>query len=252
MSTNEPRIYVGTSGWNYRHWRGTVYPPGLKPANWLHYLSRELDSLEINSTFYRIPSEDSLQNWQSNCPPSFRFALKMWRGITHYRKLANCREFLERYFHIVDQFEPQHQGPLLVQLPSGQAKDLEKLERFLEELRDSSAHRWQVAVEFRHDSWLAADVYRMLDKQGAAICLHDMTGSGAASEPNDTPFVYVRRHGPAEGKYNGSYSSGMLEQVERCGQRWVREGKTVFIYFNNDLGGHAFHNAKELMSVLAT
>jgi uncharacterized protein YecE (DUF72 family) len=106
-------------------------------------------------------------------------------------------------------------------------------------------------VEFRHDSWLCPEVYRMLDRRRAAICLHDLAGSGAAEEPNNASFVYVRRHDPKGERYRGSYSPGTLRRDARNVRHWIQEGRTVFVYFNHDIGGHAVHSARLLKTMLS-
>jgi uncharacterized protein YecE (DUF72 family) len=117
-------------------------------------------------------------------------------------------------------------------------------------LRSASRHKWKTAVEFRDNSWLSPDVYRMLDKHRAALCLHDRTGAGAAGEPNDAPFIYVRRHGPDGGRYHGSYSPAALEKDVIEIRKWLAAGRSVYVFFNNDVGGHAFRNAHKLRSLL--
>jgi uncharacterized protein YecE (DUF72 family) len=242
-------IHVGTSGWNYRHWKDNVYR-GRKQREWLPYLARFFNAIEINTSFYRIPSESAIHDWQQATPSQLQFAVKMWRGITHYRKLANCEDLLARFFDVVDQLE-NRRGPVLVQLPPHLQKDLQRLDAFLKQLREITGRRWQVAVEFRHDSWLTVDVYRLLDRRRAAVCLHDRTGQGAAQEPNDASFVYVRRHGPTGGRYWGRYTKTDIEKDAQRLLGWQANGKSSYIFFNNDVGGHAFRNARSLCALLA-
>lgn len=244
------RAYIGTSGWNYRHWRGIFYPEEFREADWLGFYARHFDCAEANSTFYRNPSLRSIENWISQTPAGFRLAIKLWRGITQYRKLRNCREFLEIFFRSVAAVPKRNRGPILVQLPPSQGRDLPKLDAFLDELRDvTGPDRWKVAVEFRHDGWLCDETWRLLDRQRAAICLHDMAGRGAADEPNDASFVYLRRHGAA-GKYAGSYPRGQLRRDAARIRRWCDAGRTVYAFFNNDIGGYAIENARTLREML--
>jgi uncharacterized protein YecE (DUF72 family) len=109
---------------------------------------------------------------------------------------------------------------------------------------------WKVAVEFRNDSWLTPDVYRMLDEHRAALCIHDMRGKAATDRPNNVDFIYIRRHGSAHGRYAGSYSPEQLEQDANRIRSWLNDGRSVYIYFNNDIGGHAFWNAETLRSMI--
>lgn len=138
---------------------------------------------------------------------------------------------------------------MLIQLPPNQGKDLNKLVDYVRELRRLSDRRWRIAAEFRNNNWLDDETYKALDEENVALCIHDMIGKGDTSRPNDADFVYMRRHGTNEGRYAGSYS---LEQIRADADRlrsWTREGRSVFVYFNNDIGGHAFRNARDLRAL---
>jgi uncharacterized protein YecE (DUF72 family) len=245
-----PRAYVGCSGWNYKHWRNLIYPAKFAQKRWLGFMADRFDTVEVNTSFYRIPKPETIRSWQEATPDRFKFALKLWRGITHYRKLVNSQEFTRRFLDVADVLEPQRRAPLLVQLPPNQGKDIDKLRAYLQDLQSSFTTPWQVAVEFRNDTWLAEDVYRLLDEKRTALCIHDMPGKAATDHPNDVDFVYVRRHGTAKGRYAGSYSPEQLASEADRIQRWVKGGKSVYIYFNNDIGGHAFWNAETLRSMI--
>lgn len=239
---------IGTSGWIYKHWRNRFYPQELKQADWFDYYASHFDTVEINYSFYRIPSASAVEAWSRRAPEGFLFALKLWRGITHYRKLKNTGEYLRNYFEVVNRLPVEHRGPLLVQLPPSQGKDLEKLDDFLNKLsRAMGKPLWQVAVEFRHDSWLEdlGETFALLSRHGAAVCLHDMGGRAPAAEPNDAPFVYMRRHGSGA-VYGGGYSLGEVYRDAENVKRWTREGRDVFVYYNNDMEGHAIVNARQL------
>lgn len=244
------RAHIGTSGWNYKHWRNLIYPPKFAQKNWLTFIADRFDTVEVNTSFYRIPKQETITAWQKSTPENFLFALKLWRGITHYRKLKNAADLTSRFLEVADVLDPSRRAPLLLQLPPNQKRDIEKLEAYLEEFRGLSNSQWQIAVEFRSDDWLHRDVYKALDRQKAALCIHDMPGRGASQEPNDVNFVYVRRHGPAEGRYTGSYSNGLLTTDAKRIEGWVYEGRSVYVYYNNDIGGHAFHNAQQLRSMI--
>ena len=146
--------------------------------------------------------------------------------------------------------EPVRRAPLLIQLPPNQGKDVEKLRLYLEELHSLSATPWDIAVEFRNDAWLTPDVYRMLDEHQTALCVHDMPGKAPTDQPNDVKFIYIRRHGTAHGRYAGSYSQEQLEADANRIRTWIKDGKSVYAYFNNDIGGHAFRNAETLRSMI--
>src|SRR4051794_26614710 len=166
-------VYIGTSGWNYKHWKGTFYPAGVKQKDWLAFLAERFNSVEVNTSFYRIPKKETVAQWATIAPGGFRFAVKLWRGITHYRKLVNSGTFLENFLEVADALPPVMRAPVLIQLPPNQGKDIDKLRNFLHEFRDIADERWRVAVEFRNPQWLSDDVYGVLAQAGAAVCLHD-------------------------------------------------------------------------------
>jgi uncharacterized protein YecE (DUF72 family) len=243
-------VYVGTSGWNYKHWRGTFYPKEVPQKDWLRHLAGYYDTVEINTSFYRIPKTESVAQWQCDTPPHFLFATKLWRGITHYRKLTNSQDFLRRFFELIEPRDEKRRAPLLIQLPPNQGRNTEKLRAFFADLRAVAPSNWRYAVEFRNDSWLADDVSEFLRDEGAGLCVHDMRGAGATDKPNEAPFVYVRRHGSGEGKYAGSYSPQQIRADAERIRSWQTPGKDVFVYYNNDIGGHALENARQLKQEL--
>jgi uncharacterized protein YecE (DUF72 family) len=245
-----PRAYIGCSGWNYKHWRNLIYPPRFAQKGWLGFMAERFDTVEVNTSFYRIPKRETVIAWQGATPERFKFALKLWRGITHYKKLTNSAEFTRRFLEVADALDPARRAPLLIQLPPNQGKDLDKLGAYLDELEGLFGSPWKVAVEFRNDSWLTPDVYRMLDEHRAALCIHDMRGKAATDRPNNVDFIYIRRHGSAHGRYAGSYSPEQLEQDANRIRSWLNDGRSVYIYFNNDIGGHAFWNAETLRSMI--
>lgn len=246
-----PRAYVGTSGWNYRDWRGVLYPRGLRQADWFAHFASQFDTVEVNTSFYRIPKAETVIDWAEAVPGRFRFAVKLWRGITQFRKLQSCRGYLESFFEVIQALPTEKRGPILVQLPPNFRCNVEKLDAFLDDVRDVTAPaRWKVAVEFRNESWLCDEIYRLLDRQRCALCLHDMRGRAPVAEPNDASFVYVRRHGPS-GEYQGGYQSKQIKEDAELIRRWLKAGKAVFVYYNNDVEGHAVRNAKQLLDELA-
>lgn len=246
------RAYIGTSGWNYKHWRNLVYEPKFPQKKWLGFMVENFDTVEVNTSFYRIPKPETVASWQESTPEHFVFALKLWRGITHYRKLKAAGDLTERFLQSSEALPVNRRAPLLIQLPPNQGKDLPKLEEYVREYRELAPTNWDIAVEFRNASWLEADVYQSMDRLEVAICIHDMIGKGATDEVNDAPFVYVRRHGSAGGRYAGSYSpEAIAHDAERI-RGWVGQGRRVYVYYNNDIGGHAFWNAKDLRAAISS
>ncbi len=213
-------------------------------------IAETFDTVEVNTSFYRIPKPETVESWVRQTRDDFLFALKLWRGITHYRKLANAGDLTERFLKSADVVPRTRRAPLLIQLPPNQKPNLPKLEAYIREFRKLSGNGWRIAVEFRQDDWLSDETYALLDRLKAAVCLHDMQGKGATDRANEAPFVYVRRHGSSEKRYAGSYSPAAIARDGRHVRKWVREGRDVFVYYNNDIGGHAYRNAQALIAAV--
>jgi uncharacterized protein YecE (DUF72 family) len=235
--------WVGCSGWQYRHWRRDFYPSDLPASRWFEHYASVFDTVEINSTFYRLPEAATFAAWARRAPRGFRFAVKASRYLTHMKKLTEPEEPLDRLFSRVRALG-RHRGPVLYQLPPGWKLDGDRLEQFLHALPRHARH----VFEFRDASWYADEVLALLVRHRAALCLHDMRGS-APPRCRVGPFVYVRFHG-AGGTYSGSYPDERL----RGWAGWLHEqrqaGVDVYAYFNNDVGGHAPRNALTLRRYL--
>ena len=169
------KCYIGTSGWSYAHWaKGRFYPKGLKQGEWLRFFAQHFGTVEINSSFYRMPKRATIARWRQVTGSRFRFATKLWRRVTHEKRLVNCGQELRDFIEVVGRLRPKR-GPLLVQLPPSMRKDVARLDAFLAELKKITGRsRWKVAVEFRNTDWLCKQVYELLDRRGAALCLADM------------------------------------------------------------------------------
>ena len=240
------RLYVGTSGWVYPHWaKGRFYPKGLKQAEWLAYLARHFDAVEVNSTFYRLPTEAMIQRWHAVTGARFRLAVKLWQLITHRKRLMNCSEQLADFLRIVGGLR-RKRGPLLIQLPPSLRKDMSRLDDFLSEVRAAAGRtRWRITVEFRHSSWECDETRELLERHKAALCLADMPRC-PFTEPGRADFVYVRRHGPG-GRYRGRYARRHILADARRIEPWLAAGKDVYVFYNNDIDGHAVDNARQLL-----
>ena len=243
------RLYVGTSGWSYAHWaKGRFYPRGLKPSDWLGHYARCFGTVEVNASFYRPPRPEMIARWRDVTPARFRFAVKLWRRVTHEKRLSDCAVELRDFLATVCELRARR-GPLLVQLPPSLRRDRVQLGDFLTELKRAARRsRWRIAVEFRHAEWICDQVYELLDRFNAALCLADMPRC-PTTEPNDAGFVYVRRHGPG-GRYRGPYSSRHIAQDAKRIQTWLQAGRDVYVYYNNDLEGHAVDNARQLIEAM--
>lgn len=240
---NSPTVRIGTSGWSYPHWKGPFYPPGLPAKRWFSHYAEHFGTVEVNNTFYQLPSEKTFLSWRDASPPKFLFTLKLSRMITHQRKLNRVETFLETFLSRT-RLLGTHLGPILVQLPPRWSRNPERLEAFLGLLPSDLL----VALEFRDPSWFHPGTYEMLDRFGVAFCRHDMEGV-SCPRVSTGRFRYVRFHGTT-GKYGGRYSRKQLEG-------WVREiladpGELgTFVYFNNDEKAYAVINALELMEMLS-
>lgn len=237
------RIQVGTSGWHYAHWRGLFYPEELPPSAWLKHYADEFGCVELNNSFYRLPSPAAIAEWTRQTPATFRFAVKASRSITHLHKLKNCARPLALLLERAVLFGPRL-GPLLFQLPPRWRADPPRLESFLAMLPDGLRY----AFEFRDSSWHSEEILQRLDAHGCAFCQFDLGGQ-------HTPlllsggFVYVRLHGPARA-YAGSYSRPSLLRWAKLARQWTAQGQDVYFFFDNDEGGCAIKDARRLRGLL--
>ena len=233
-------VRVGCSGWQYKHWKGDFYPADLPQTAWLEYYARHFDTVEVNNSFYRLPDEGIFASWKARTPAAFLFGVKASRFLTHMKKLKDPEEPVERLFSRARELQGKF-GPVLYQLPRQLPKNLERLAGFLAILPPRVKH----AIEFRESSWYDEEVMRLLRKHHVAICLHDMPGS-VPPRLLTARFAYIRFHG-ATGRYNGAYPRQLLEQWAD----WLAAiDCPAFVYFNNDIGGHAPRDARTLRELL--
>lgn len=243
MTSELPRISIGTSGWHYPHWMGPVYPETLERDALLPFYAERLDSVEVNNTFYRLPSTETVRAWCDQTPTGFVFACKASRFITHMKKLKDPETSTERFFDTVAAFGAKL-GPVLFQLPPRWNVNLERLEAFLRTL--PGRHRY--VFEFRDPSWFEPAVYALLRRSRAAFCIYELSGQLSPLELT-TDLVYVRLHGPADA-YRGRYDDATLEAWARRLKRYRDEGKAVYCYFDNDEKGYAVQNALRLRELI--
>jgi uncharacterized protein YecE (DUF72 family) len=236
------KIRVGCSGWNYRHWRSLFYPDKMAMKNWFEFYAEHFDTVEINNSFYRLPTADTFAKWRDQAPEGFCYAVKANRYITQAKKLKDCEDPLAR---MIDPMRHLGQalGPVLFQLPPSMKINLERLESFLKLLPRDLSH----VVEFREKSWLTQETLAMLDAYGVAFCIHDMPGS-ATPRWVTGKVAYVRFHG-AEGKYWGRYSDEGLFDWSGWMAQQAKAGRNVWAYFNNDIHAHAIHDAQTLKAM---
>jgi uncharacterized protein YecE (DUF72 family) len=251
-----PQLRIGCSGWNYKSWSGRFYPAGLPASGWLAYYLRHFDTVETNATFYRLPARATFEGWRRQTPGGFVMAIKASRYLTHLKRLLDPEPPLARLFEAASGLGSRL-GPVLYQLPPQLALDLPRLDGFLAALPATLASEGETrgrpiqhAIEFRHPSWYAPEVFARLRERGVALCLHDMAGS-AIDGPDVGPFTYVRFHG-AVGRYHGSYGEGLLRDwASRFAAAW-RGGRDVYAYFNNDPDAIAPQDARRLQDLTLT
>jgi uncharacterized protein YecE (DUF72 family) len=239
-------VRIGTSGWSYDHWTDVLYPPKLASAKRFTRFLETFDTVELNASFYRWPKESTFASWRDQMPRGATMSVKAHRGLTHYRRLASSEPWIER-FERCWQVLGDRRGVLLVQLHPEQQRDDARLDAFLSAVPPSI----RVAVELRHPSWNDEAVYELLERRRAAYVV--MSGAGLACVPRaTTDFVYVRMHGPPQDSiYAGNYTDDELRRWADRVTQWRADGRDVWMYFNNDLGGHAVRNALTLRELLS-
>lgn len=239
------KIHIGTSGWIYPHWRGCFYPEKLPQKRWFDYYSNYFSTVEINNTFYRLPSEIAVAGWQQQAPAQFIYAVKASRFITHIKKLKEPEEGLHNFMEQIKRLG-EHLGPVLFQLPPAWRPNLERFERFLEALVDFGPHLW--VFEFRQSDWFSEEVLQLLAQFKVGFCINDMTGLHCPKAITAS-HVYVRFHGPS-GAYQGQYGPDLLKDWAEFISEQVKHGYEVYAYFNNDIGGAAVEDARMLKELL--
>jgi uncharacterized protein YecE (DUF72 family) len=237
-------IRIGTSGWTYKHWKGSFYPEGTPQRRWLEYYAGRFDTVELNASFYHIPKAATVRGWAARTPAGFRFAVKVSRLVTHVHRLVDCRDPIEWFFRELEPLKDKVAAYLL-QLPPSLTPSVELLESFFPLL--PAGYRY--VLELRNEQTYSGSIPELLEKHGITFCIHDLRG-------RETPLritsklVYVRFHG-ANGRYSGSYSDEALRQWAERLRSWSSSGREVLVYFNNDVGGHAVRNAETLRRLLA-
>ena len=232
---------MGTSGWHYAHWKGRFYPADVRAADRLSYYAEHFDIVELNNTFYRLPTETAVLRWKEASPPDFHFAVKGSRYLTHMKKLKDPSLGLERFFSRVDLLGSKL-GPVLFQLPPHWEVDENRLHVFLEGLPRGNRY----AFEFRDPSWNTKSVYKLLARFQAAYCIFDLAGFQSPLELT-TDFTYLRLHGPGR-RYEGSYDDSTLRSWAKRLREW--DLTAAYVFFDNDQAAYAPRNAIRLQSLL--
>jgi len=236
-------VYIGTSGWHYKHWKGPFYPADLPASKMLDYYSRHFDTVEVNNTFYKLPTEAAFAAWREGTPAGFLFALKGSRFLTHMKKLKDPQEGIARFMERAVVLGKKL-GPILFQFPPWWEVNVERLETFLEAL--PAGHRF--GFELRNPSWHTAEIYRLLRRYHAAFCAWELAGARSPLEVT-ADWTYVRLHGPGAA-YQGSYDTAALAAWSARIRGWRRSLRAVYVFFDNDQGANAVHNAAALGNAL--
>jgi len=228
-------VRIGCSGWNYAHWRERFYPKGLPSRRWLHHYAAYFDTVEVNTTFYRLPNERFVESWVLESPPGFVFAVKASRYLTHMKRLTELGPGLERFYERLRPLARSPKlGPVLWQLPPTFHRDDARLAAALAAL-PAGRH----CFEFRHPSWFAPETYELLRRHGAALVIGDRPEVQAFQALELTAdFTFVRFH---HGGGDGNYSHDQLEVWARRLEEW-RERVDCYCYFNNDWEAFAVEN----------
>jgi len=236
-------VWVGTSGYVYRHWRrGVFYPAGLRARDELAWYAARFRTVELNNPFYRLPTPGSFARWADQTPDDFVFSVKVSRYISHVQRLREPADSLARFLEHAEVLGPKL-GPLLVQLPPQFQLDLRRLEEFLAILPDR--YRW--VLEVRHPSWQTPAVYEALGRRGVALCV-PVGGRVQPDLVTTAPFTYVRMHAGAEP--GGRFGEEQLRPWAARIRAVAKSGKEAYVYFNNDWEGHAVRDAAVLRGLL--
>ena len=229
--------FVGTSGWHYPEWRGSLYPDEVPVRHWLEHYAEQFSTVEVNNTFYRLPDRSVFERWRDATPPSFVFAPKMSRFLTHVKRLKEPAEPIARYLDRAEALGPKL-GPTLVQLPPNLAVDVALLDRLL----DSWPDRWRLAIEFRHESWFTEEVTRRLTAHDVALCLGDRDEEPVTPMIRTSSWAYVRFHA-GRGDPLPCYREATLSRWSTALARSFDPSDDVYAYFNNDPNGCAPRDA---------
>ncbi|HET9103631.1 MAG TPA: DUF72 domain-containing protein [Solirubrobacteraceae bacterium] len=232
--------HIGCSGWNYDDWRGPFYPPGEPRRRWLELYAQRFDTVEVNTTFYRLPKRDSVAAWVAQTPEHFVFTVKASRYLTHIKRLRDTDTGIGRFYERIEPLIAAGRlGPVLWQLPATFHRDDARLDSWLAAL-PAGRH----TIEFRHPSWFVAPVLRRLRAHGVALTIGDHPERPFQTYAATADWRFVRFHFGARGR-SGNYSAAELDTWARRIAQWRRRTE-VYAYFNNDWNAYAPANAREL------
>lgn len=241
-------IRIGTSGFSYSDWEGEFYPDDLASSDQLEHYVQHFDTVELNNTFYQLPQEKTFANWHDRTPEDFIFAVKVSRFITHRKYLKDCKEAWEKFYQR-SQALKEKLGPFLVQLPPRWTENMERVENFVNVLKELSPEE-QFAFEFRNESWFEQDVIDFFRQQdNLSLCIADSQKWPSIDEVTGD-LVFMRFHGPGK-VYRSKYSKSELEDWADKIEEYLEQDLDVYCYFNNDFEGYAIENAQSLIDLLS-
>jgi len=237
-------IRIGTSGYHYQHWKGPFYPKTTSSNEMLTFYAKHFDTVELNNSFYRIPTEAAFDEWRTSTPSNFVFAVKASRFLTHNKKLKDPQSALEKFFPRVRRLSTKL-GPVLFQLPPRWRVNYKRLEGLLQVLPTSCRY----VFELRDTTWINPDIQELLARFHAAFRIYELAGFRSPLTVT-TDFAYVRLHGPGPGKYQESYNDARLRGWTRQIENWAKKLAAIYIYFDNDQSGFAAQNALTLKQMV--
>lgn len=244
------RIHIGTSGWNYTGWSGIFYPEEAKPRDFLGFYSGRFSTVEVNYSFYHLPRTTTYERWVEQTPDKFLFTLKLSRFITHIKRLKEVKTALRTFVERSETLGSKR-GPLLIQLPPSFSLTDVNLKRIRDFLENLSQFGVLAAVELRHNSWFVPEVYKLFENAGSALVIANSSRYPNPPEDASTAdFVYFRFHGPQE-LFASSYTDEELKYYAKIIRKHKQQNREVYVYFNNDFGGHAVRNALTIKRLLA-
>lgn len=246
MAYEKGNIFIGTSGYSYKHWQNNFYPLELLKSKWLEFYSQNFNTVELNVTFYRLPDTAAFKNWHDKTPENFIFSLKGSRFITHIKRLKDVQKPLELFFKRAG-FLSEKLGCVLWQLSPNFWLNIERLEKFLNLIKSYNVRN---VFEFRHESWFAEKVFALLKKYNSALCLADYPDFKVEKPTDLSDFIYLRRHG-INNIYASSYTEQELTKDAKMIKKFLSRGQDVYIYFNNDANAYAVFNVRTLRQLLA-
>lgn len=239
-----PGVHIGCSGFMYDHWRGPFYPQELPKRRWFQFYAGVFGTVELNVTFYNLPPKETFTRWYEETPPGFVFSVKGSRFITHVKKLRGVAEPVEAFCSRALALR-EKLGVVLWQFPPGFRMSVDRLSEFLSLIRPYGLRH---TFEFREKTWISKAVISSLREEGACLCMADWP-EFLSDLPVTADFVYFRRHG-AGGNCATSYSPAELRSDAARVRSHRRQGRDVFMYFNNDAQGYAPRNAQELLALI--